>query len=66
MFRSELWAVMEQLRMDNNNLKFVYWAMHCKNIAQKICNVHNPNMLDVAGWSPDIKRILQAFAKDLF
>ena len=57
---------MEQFRTDENNVKFVYWALHCKKVHPNIRNLANPNMLDIAGFSSDAKRILQAYAKDCF
>jgi len=64
--RTGLWAQMEQFRADQNNVKFVYWALHCKKVHPEIRNPGNPNMLDIAGFSSDAKRIMQAFAKDCF
>ena len=57
---------MEQFRADQNNVKFVYWALHCKKVHPGIRNPGNPNMLDLAGFSSDAKRILQAYAQDCF
>jgi len=64
--RTGLWVQMEQFRADQNNVKFVYWALHCKKVHPGIRNPGNPNMLDLAGFSSDAKRILQAYAKDCF
>ena len=57
---------MEQFRADENNVKFVYWALHSKKVHPGIRNPVNPNMLDIAGFSSDVRRILQACAKDCF
>lgn len=64
--RIGLWVQMEQFRADENNVKFVYWALHSKKVHPGIRNPGNPNMLDIAGFSSDVRRILQACAKDCF
>ena len=61
-----MWAHMEQFKMDNNNAKFIFWALHARMVVPSICQDRSPNMLEIGGWSPDIKRIVQAFGKDYF
>jgi len=57
---------MKKFRTANRAVKFIYWALHCRKFKTDIRDPNNPNMLDIAGWSADIKRIIQAFGKDLF
>lgn len=69
---SEFWSVallaeeMRKFRTANRTVKFIYWALHCRKFKTDVRDKNNPNMLDIAGWSADIKRIIQAFGKDLF
>ena len=64
--RHELWASMEQFKVEGNNLKYVYWAMNRKEMIPGVRNTSNHNMLDICGWSPDVMRIIQAFGTDCF
>lgn len=57
---------MRKFRTANRTVKFIYWALHCRKFKTDVRDPNNPNMLDIAGWSADIKRIIQAFGKDLF
>ena len=41
-------------------------VLGCRKFKTDVRDKNNPNMLDIAGWSADIKRIIQAFGKDLF
>ena len=62
-----LGAAMEQFRQDGSNLKLVYWALHSKKLEPgKIAGEDNPNILDLSGWCPDVKRIIQAFGLNYF
>lgn len=61
-----IWAQMAQARVNEVEIKFIYWALACKKLEMTVSNENYPNIIDLWGWSPDSTRIIQAFAEDLF
>ena len=64
--REDIWAELEQARVNDIKVKFIYWALASKFLDVNPTNENYPNILGIAGWSPDSIRIIQAFAKDFF
>ena len=62
----DIWAELEQAKVDDIKVKFIYWALACKELDVSPTNENFPNLIGIAGWSPDSIRIIQAFAKDFF
>lgn len=62
----DIWAELEQAKVDNIRVKFIHWALASKELEVSPHNENFPNTLGITGWSQDSTRIIQAFAKDFF
>ena len=62
----DIWAEMEQARVNDIKVKFIHWALASKKLEVSPTNENYPNILGITGWSPDSMRIIQTFARDLF
>ena len=64
--KEEVWAELLQARVNEEKVKFLYWALSSKHLENPVKNPNFSNMLELYGWSPDSTRIIQAFARDFF